>query len=98
MSDDQPAPLTVHRHAQLARYEARIGTELVTVIDFAVRGDTLVVTHTATEPRWRGRGYAGQTTRAMLDDIRARGGTVQPVCPFTRAFVESHPEYADLVA
>lgn len=95
--NDRPAPLTVLRHAQLARYEGRVGTDLVTVIDFDVRGDTLVITHTATEPQWHGRGYAGQTTRAMLDDIRGRGATVQPVCPFTVGFLKTHPEYSDLV-
>jgi predicted GNAT family acetyltransferase len=95
MADD-PEVLTVNRHEQLARYEGRLGADLVTVIDFVLRGQVHVVTHTGTEPQWRERGFAGQTTRAMLDDIRATGGKVQPVCPFVVDFMASHPEYADL--
>jgi predicted GNAT family acetyltransferase len=96
MTDEEPGQLSVHRHARLSRYEGRVGLELVTVIDFVVQGDILMITHTGTDPQWRGRGYAGRTTRAMLDDIRARGAKVQPLCPFTVAFFEAHPEYADL--
>jgi len=90
--------LTVNRHDQLSRYEARRGTDLVTVVDFTLRGNVHVVTHTETDPQWRGNGYAGQTTQVMLDDIRAMGGKVQPVCPFVVTFVDEHPEYRDLLA
>lgn len=89
-------PLAVNRHAQLSRYEARLGTELVTVIDFTPSGDTLVVTHTGTASKWRGHGYAAQTTEAMLNDVRASGARVRPVCPFTVDFLNAHPEYDDL--
>lgn len=92
----EPDDLTVNRHDQLSRYEGRLGADLVTVISFQLRGQIHVVTRTETDPRWRGRGYAGQTTRAMLDDIRAAGGKVEPVCPFTVDFMTSHPEYDDL--
>ncbi len=92
-SDD----LAVLRHQELARYEGRRGADLVTVIDFRLHGAMHVVTHTETDPQWRGRGYAEQTTRGMLDDIRAANGKVQPICPFTRAFMAAHPEYDDLL-
>ncbi len=101
MMADEQAPMTVLRHTQLMRYEARVGADLVTVIDFTlssadVGGETLVITSTRTDPQWRGKGYAGQATAAMLDDIRAAGGTVRPVCPFTVDFMSAHPEYDDL--
>jgi hypothetical protein len=35
--------------------------------------------------------------RAALDDVRSRGGTVVPLCPFVRGWIERHPEYRDLV-
>ena len=101
MTNSGPEPdsddLTVNRHDELSRYEGRRGADLVTVISFRLRGAVHVVTHTETDPWWRGRGYADQTTRAMLDDIRAADGKVQPVCPFTADFLSSHPEYADLL-
>ena len=45
---------------------------------------------------WRAR--VGETARrAALDDIRARGLVVVPLCPFVARYVERHPEYDDLV-
>jgi hypothetical protein len=32
-----------------------------------------------------------------LDDIRARGLQVVPICPFVRAYIRRHPDDADLV-
>lgn len=90
--------LEVVRNDASSRYEGRIGGELTTVVDFRRRGDVLVVTHTGTEPRWRGRGLAGETTRQALEDVREQGLRVQPVCPFTADYLDTHPEVADLRA
>lgn len=93
---EPPDDLTVNRHDQLARYEGRVGTDLATAIEFVAQGQTVIITHTGTEPQWRGRGYAGRTTQAALDDIRTRGERVRPECPFTVEFMAAHPEYDDL--
>jgi len=92
------APLQVVRNDERSRYEGRVGDELTTVVDFRRDGDVLVVTHTGTEPRWRGRGLAGETTRQALEDVRAQGLRVQPWCPFTADYLDAHPEVADLRA
>ena len=36
--------------------------------------------------------------RGALDDVRRKGMTVGPQCPFVANFIAEHPEYADLVA
>ena len=90
--------LEVVRNDERSRYEGRLDDELVTVIDYDEEDDVLVVTHTGTEPRWRGRGLAGKTTRLALADVRARGLRVQPVCTFTAHYLDTHPEVADLRA
>ncbi|GAB2597512.1 GNAT family N-acetyltransferase [Microlunatus antarcticus] len=79
-----------------SRYEGRVDGELVTVLAFVRRGDVLDLTHTATEPAFRNRGLAGAVTAAALDDVRQRGEKVHPSCPFAVAFLDDHPEYADL--
>ena len=38
-----------------------------------------------------------QLVSGVLDDIRARGLEVVPLCPFAAAYIRRHPEYADLV-
>lgn len=88
--------LIVNRHDQLSRYEGRLGTELVSVVDYVLRDSVVLITHTGTEPEHRGHGYAAHITRAALEDIRASGRTVRAGCPFTAEFMADHPEFDDL--
>lgn len=97
MSGD-PETLTVNRHDQLSRYEGRLGTELVAVVDYVLSDSVVVITHTGTEPAHRGHGYAAQITRAALEDIRASCRTVRAECPFTAEFLAGHSEFDDLLA
>lgn len=90
--------LRVSRDDDRSRYTGHLDGELATVIDFTRHGDVLTFTHTGTEPRFRGRGLAGETTRQAFEDVRAAGLTVEPVCSFTVAYVAEHPEVADLRA
>ncbi|WDZ82233.1 GNAT family N-acetyltransferase [Micromonospora cathayae] len=60
--------------------------------------DVLVFTHTEVDPTFQGKGVGGALMRGTLDEIRRRGSRVVPQCPFMAAFIDKHPEYADLVA
>jgi predicted GNAT family acetyltransferase len=51
--------------------------------------------HTEVEPRRKGLG--NELVRGALDDLRARGLKVVPVCPFVGAYIRRHPAYADLL-
>lgn len=90
--------LTVERNDELSRYEGSIQGELACVIDFIRIGKTIIVTHTGTEPAWRGRGLAAEINAAMLDDVRTQGLKVKAQCPYTIKFLSQHPEYADLIS
>lgn len=90
--------LQVERNDDRSRYEGRRDGELVSLVDYVLRGETMIVIHTGTEHCWRGNGFAAQVTRAALDDARSRGLQVVPRCSFTADFISSHPDYADLLA
>ena len=81
-----------------SRYEAHAGDVLVGFVEYQDRRGRLVLTHTEVEPGLRGRGAGRALARGALDDARARGLRVRPICPFITNFVERHPEYDDLVA
>ena len=84
------------------RYELIVDDRIVSIADYSVDptgdGDTLIVPHVETDPELRGRGMADRLMRGMLDDLRARGRRIVPVCPFAAAYVRAHPEDRDLVA
>jgi uncharacterized protein len=57
----------------------------------------IVLVHTEVVPAVEGRGVASRLVSAALDDIRARGLRVVPICPFVRHYLGRHPEYGDLL-
>ncbi|HZP68968.1 MAG TPA: GNAT family N-acetyltransferase [Pseudolabrys sp.] len=56
----------------------------------------LTILHTEVPKALEGRGIGSALIRGVLDAARAQGLKVNPVCPFAKAYVERHPEYADL--
>lgn len=88
----------VHDHRAEARYEARLGTELVGMAEYTLDDAVITFTHTEVEPEHREQGVAEAIVRYSLDDARKRGLLVVPRCPFYRHFVDTHAEYADLVS
>jgi predicted GNAT family acetyltransferase len=51
-------------------------------------------THTVVEPRFEGQGIGTRLARAALDDAVGHDLRITPYCPFIRAYLERHPEYA----
>jgi len=81
-----------------ARYELRRDGRAVGRMDYVQQGETLVVTHTEVSPALRGRGLGDVLVRGALDDVRARGLRVRPLCWFVRDLMQARPEYRDLLS
>lgn len=58
----------------------------------------IVVTHTEVPAALNGKGIGSRLARGVLDLVRAEGAKVKPLCPFMKAYIDKHPEYADLLA
>jgi hypothetical protein len=82
---------------EAARYEARIGDELVGFVEYRALTGRITFIHTEVLPGSEGKGVGGRIARTVLDDARARGLRVRPLCPFIAAWIRRHPEYANLV-
>ncbi|ALG85891.1 GNAT family N-acetyltransferase [Gordonia phthalatica] len=67
-------------------------------VDYTQDGDRLALTHTVVYERFGGRGFAAQLVKHVLDDVRANGQTMVPVCSYVQKYVEKHPEYQDLIS
>ena len=89
---------TVRDAPDAERYEIRDGDRLLGIAAYQRRGDEVRFTHTEVNPDAGESGLGSKLVRAALDDVRGRGLTVVPLCPFVRGWIERHPDYADLVA
>lgn len=53
--------------------------------------------HTEVEASHQHQGVAGAMVRRVLDEIRAREGTITAICPFVVDYLSRTPSYADLI-
>lgn len=85
----------IHNEAK-SRFETEVDG-LISLVDYTKRENVLFVTHTEVPIKLEGRGIAAALTKALLDYIRSNGYKVQPICPYTKVYIQRHPEYQDLV-
>jgi uncharacterized protein len=86
-----------HNEAE-RRYELFVGDDLVSIADYRLSDGVFVFDHTETAMVHRGKGLADELVRFALDDVRANGRRIVPLCWFVADFVNEHPEYRDLIA
>jgi len=58
----------------------------------------LTILHTEVPKELEGRGIGSSLVRGLLEIAREEGLKVHAVCPFVKAYLDRHAEYADLQA
>ncbi len=89
--------MTVRDNPAQLRYELLDGDAVIGEIRYRLEPGAVALVHTEVDPSYEGRGLGGQLVEEAFSDLRARGLAVIPVCPFVRAWLERHPEQADMV-
>lgn len=79
------------------RYEIALDGALAGFAQYVRKADRVIFVHTEIDDAYGGQGLGGRLAQGALDDVCARGLRAVPLCPFIAAFIEKHPEYADLV-
>jgi predicted GNAT family acetyltransferase len=93
-----PAPATaIADEPGEQRYEIAVDGELAGFARYRLKPGQISFTHTEVDDRFEGQGLGGKLVSFALDDARARGLAVLPFCPFVKAYIQHHREYADLV-
>lgn len=84
---------------QRHRYEVHVGGVTAGFSQYRVKQDGAVIAfdHTEVADGYSGMGLASRLVTFALDDVRAKGQRIRPYCPYVRAFIKRHPEYADLI-
>ena len=80
------------------RYVVTVDGARAGFMDYKIRGDVFVAIHTEIDPAFGGQGLGSRLVSSVLDEVRASGRRLSPLCPFVQRFLEGHPEYADLVS
>jgi hypothetical protein len=79
------------------RFEATVDGFLCE-LDYDLQGQVMTIMHTGVPKDVGGRGIASELVRAALEKARREGWRVVPACSYARAWMERHPEFADLHA
>ncbi|MBX3100657.1 MAG: N-acetyltransferase [Salinibacterium sp.] len=88
----------VIQDASMNRFELLVDGQSVGELDYQIRDNTIVITHTEIDPAQQGGGLGGELVRGALNLIRAETDyRVIPVCPFTGPWIDRHPEFQDLL-
>ncbi|GAB3267941.1 hypothetical protein GCM10027449_00850 [Sinomonas notoginsengisoli] len=84
---------------QRHRYEVHVGGVTAGFTQYRLKQDGRIVAfdHTEVAEGYSGMGLASRLVTFALDDVRAKGQRIRPYCPYVRAFIKRHREYADLV-
>jgi uncharacterized protein len=80
-----------------SRYEIIVDGETKGFAEYRVIGDDIVFPHTVVDPRWRGHGLGAALVSQALDDVRSTGRRVVPSCWYVAHFIDSNPDYAELL-
>lgn len=83
-------------NADRNRYELPVGDQ-VAVVTYNLSPPNLMITETLVPQALEGQGLASRLAKHVIDDARARGLVILPVCPFFSAFFQKHPEHSDVV-
>ena len=61
------------------------------------RADVMNIESTFVPPAARGRGFGGELVRAALTHARANRWRVIPTCWYVDTWLDSHPEFRDVL-
>lgn len=99
ISSDPDALMTdpdIHDNAEAHRYELPVSNAQAMVI-YNLSGQNRMITETLVQRALEGRGIASRLARHVIEDARSRDLLILPVCPFFSAYLQKHPEQADVV-
>ena len=93
-----PEQIVVRDHPAALQYEVFVDGKGAGLLRYTLDGDVVTLVHTEVDPQFEGQGVGAQLVQHALDDLRARGRRVIPLCPFVVAYLRRHPEYNDIVS
>lgn len=66
-------------------------------LEYRIRAERMMLTHTGVPEELSGRGLAGRLVRTAVERAAREGLTVVPWCPYARKWLEDHADVAATV-
>lgn len=95
MSEQSTTPV-VRRVDDRHRYEILVDDQRAGLTAYRDRDDRRVFFHTEIDDAYAGQGLAAILVEQALNDVRADGMRIVPVCPYVAKFLTKHQEFADI--
>jgi predicted GNAT family acetyltransferase len=87
---------TVSNNKAQHRYELTVDGHIAASY-YEISGGVITFVHTEVPPELGGKGIGSKLIKGALDQVRVEGLKVIAQCPFVKAYMEKHPDYADLL-
>lgn len=88
---------TIKHNASAHQFETRVDDHAC-VLDYALDGDVMTITHTGVPAEVGGRGIASSLVQEAMTTARGKGWKVVPACSYAASWMTRHPEFDDIRA
>lgn len=90
--------ITLEETGSKGRYSVRAADGSEAEMTYSKLGDSaIIIDHTLVPDAFRGQGIGLKLVQRGVDDARAAGKKIIPLCPFAAAQFKRHPEWADVL-
>lgn len=87
---------TVQNNPSEKRYELVVEGHVAAAY-YTLSNGVMTFVHTEVPKELEGRGIGSKLIKGALDQVRANGLKVVAQCPFVKAYIGKHADYADLL-
>ena len=94
---DPTANLRIVNNQARGRYQVIRDGRPIAFSEYESEPGRIVFKHTVVRPEYEGRGVGSRLAKFVVEDARARGLRITPVCPFIRSYLRRHHEYDPIV-
>jgi predicted GNAT family acetyltransferase len=89
--------ITLEETGSKGRYVHRAGADEAELTYSRAGEGLVIIDHTSVPDAFRGKGVGAALVARAVEDARAAGKKILPLCPFAAAQFRRHPEWADVV-
>jgi predicted GNAT family acetyltransferase len=92
-----PSDIILEQTESKGRYAYRVGDDEAEMTFSKAGASLIIIDHTAVPDAFRGQGVGQALVLRGVEDARAAGKKILPLCPFAAAQFRRHPDWADVL-